>query len=224
MDLYPPGTLKFTKARFSVLFAHRPEDPVTREVLRNTWRGSWIPPAWMPEQWYVARTFRYWTDGEGQGAYFDVPGGDLDARGDGEPPFVFDGASVPWPLTIFVPKTHPIYLGASALHDYLYARRHEDVSRREADDYFLDALLISGLNWFWAGAMWRAVRAAGWSVWYRRKPETLLGKFLIKAPMPLRIPVVTAATVVIGIAGILGDLFVGALKVIRRDKVIRARE
>ena len=150
MDHYPPDTVKFTKARFAVLFAHRPEDAAKRAELRNIWRNTWMPPAWMPEQWYVARTFRYWTDGEGKGTFFDVPGGDIEANPSErkEAPLVFDGASVPWPLTLLVPKTHPIYLGAAALHDYLYSRRHQDVTRREADDYFLDALLISGLKWF----------------------------------------------------------------------------
>ena len=72
--------------------------------------------------------------------------------------------------------------------------------------------------------MWRAVRAAGWSVWYRRKPETILGKVLTMKHAWLMFPIVFAAILVIGIAGIVSDVFVGAHRVIQRAKAIRERE
>ncbi len=228
MTPYPPGVLKFTKARFSALFATKPEDAEERERLRWRWRRTWLPPAWMTQEWYVAQTFRYWTEGEGKGEYFDVPGGDPEISAKGAEPdrdiLVFDGASVPWPLTLLVPKTHPIYFGAAALHDYLYCRRYMDVPRRRADDYFLDALLISGLNWLWAGAMWRAVRSGGWAMWYRRRPDTALGRFLNATPGIVRAPLVFLATAVLGFVGLLSDVFFGFWRVRSRDREIRARD
>ena len=190
--------LKFTKARFESVHADRPENSSARRRLREQWRSELLPPALIPEGWRVAEDFCYWTNGEGKGDAYIVPKG-----------YRFDGASVPWPLTVLVPKTHPIYLGAAALHDYLYERRHEDVERKKADDLFLDALLLSGLNWIWAGLMWRAVRSAGWAVWYKRKDETTLGKVLnARGPVAWLAKVITigVGTTVRGISGILADV------------------
>lgn len=116
--------------------------------------------------------------------------------------YEFDGASVPWPLTPLVPKTHSTYIGAAALHDFLYEKAWETVSRDRADFIFREALLVLGLNWIWAGLMWRAVRAAGWRVWYRRSNLGIVGSFM-RLPCVLRFVPEMLAVFIVGVAGAL---------------------
>lgn len=209
----PPEPLKFTKARFESAHADPPANPEARERRRHAYRERWTPPALIPECWIVSRDYEFWSESEGRGDRFVVPAG-----------FDFDGASVPWPLTVLVPRTHPIYLGAAALHDYLYARRHGDVGRSRADALFLTALLVSGLNWFWAGLIWRSVRAAGWAVWWKHKPETPLGRLLTRGWWIVRWPAIVLGTAVLGVGGILYDIFYGAWAVRRQAAAIRAAD
>lgn len=184
--------LKFTLARFEAVHADPAPSAAEREAIRERMRADLRPPALIPEQWRVVEDFVYWDEAPGKGERHLVPAG-----------FVFDGASVPWPLTVLVPKTHPMYLAAAALHDHLYAERWQEVPRPHADRLFLDALLVSGLNWIWSGMMWRAVRAGGWAVWWKRT-DTLLGRFL-RGPAFLVIPARIAGTVVLGLVGAFYD-------------------
>lgn len=203
--------LKFTRARFEAVHADRPADPDARAELRTRWRGRWLPPALIPEEWRVVETFCYWTERPGVGEHYVVPAG-----------FVFDGASTPWPLTILVPKTHPIYLAAAALHDHLYEAMWQTVPRPRADDIFLHALMVSGLNWVWAGLMWRAVRAGGWYFWWRRT-DTAFGRFLARAGA-FGIPVRIVGTLALGLGGMICDLcdLIVAQSIYRRYRRILA--
>ena len=115
--------------------------------------------------------------------------------------FEFDGASVPWPLILFTPKTHSLYLGAAALHDWLYGEAYEEVDRATADKVFREAMIVLGTNWIWAGMMWRAVRAAGWLVWYRRGSGTFAHRFM-KWPGLIRWPLAIVAVAAKGLGGI----------------------
>lgn len=56
--------------------------------------------------------------------------------------FIFDGASIPWGLRNSFSPTDTRYLGAAAIHDYLYATHY--YPQRECDDVFLAALEASG--------------------------------------------------------------------------------
>jgi hypothetical protein len=72
--------------------------------------------------------------------------------------FITDFASVPRLPVIYLAvgnKGHK----AAVLHDYLYSIKR--YSREACDAYFYHALRESGVNWFYAQAMYRAVRLAG---------------------------------------------------------------
>lgn len=166
-----------------------------RQRRRAETRGNWLPPGLIAQQWVVGETFFYKTGIPGEMRSFTVPAG-----------YEFDGASVPFPLTVLVPQTHSLYLAAAALHDWLYENAHEELSRKEADAIFREAMMVTGLNWIWAGLMWRAVRAGGWAVWNRRKPESWIYP-LLQAPWLIRAPLVFLITMAAGFgAAIFVDL------------------
>ncbi|MEL6236396.1 MAG: DUF1353 domain-containing protein, partial [Pseudomonadota bacterium] len=119
--------------------------------------------------------------------------------------YEFDGASVPWLLSAFVPRSHSDILGAAALHDWLYAQAHESVPRRRADAVFREALQRLGLNWFWAMLMWRAVRVGGWEPWYARKESGFVPWFL-SLPSSVRTPLSWAFMACAFLAGFAHDL------------------
>jgi len=54
--------------------------------------------------------------------------------------FVFDGATVPFGLTLIFPRTHPRYLQAAALHDYALTHLRHELSRCQIDIIFKAAL------------------------------------------------------------------------------------
>ena len=87
--------------------------------------------------------------------------------------FIFDGASLPrvtWSL-IGCP-----FIGAytipALIHDALYAS--EIVSRKEADDIFLDLLEEYGVGYLKRYSMYWGVRAGGGFVWLKHKPNEVL--------------------------------------------------
>lgn len=53
--------------------------------------------------------------------------------------FVFDGATVPWGITLFLPRAHPLYLQAAALHDWMLTHERPYYSRCHIDQIFKDA-------------------------------------------------------------------------------------
>lgn len=201
--------LDFLSARFEAFRPLREGDEDRRWNLRQAQRRDRRPPALLPQQWRVVRAFKYAWSGAPSADPFVVPSG-----------YPFDGASVPWPATALIPKAHSIYLGASALHDFLYSRRCAHVSRKTADHVFLEALLVSGLHWFWAGMMWRAVRSAGWVAWMRRD-QSALGRLLRSGPFYLRIPVVLVGVACGTISGIAYDLVKGGRDVRRKAQDVR---
>jgi hypothetical protein len=74
--------------------------------------------------------------------------------------FVTDGASIPrmfWP--IFGP--HGSYFGAAIVHDYLYSPANTYMSRKEADQVFLQAMIRCGVGVATRQLVYRAVRVGG---------------------------------------------------------------
>jgi len=84
--------------------------------------------------------------------------------------FRFDGASIPLFARFLLPRVHPQYLQAAAVHDwlYLYQTAHGR-SRRWCDSVFLEAMQVLGTPLFWRRVMWAAVRVGGWRGWKKSK-------------------------------------------------------
>ncbi len=91
--------------------------------------------------------------------------------------FKTDFASVPrifW--RIFPPWGK--YGKAAVLHDYLYSTLGRpgstapgDLSRRECDDIFLEAMGVVGVGWLTRHTIHRAVRLGGWMAWNEHAKE-----------------------------------------------------
>lgn len=81
-----------------------------------------------------------------------------------EPGFIFDGASIPWPLSIVLHRWGR-WRRAAGLHDKLYELLRKGIphpfapTRQAADAEFYDALLASGCWRATAFSFWLAVRA-----------------------------------------------------------------
>ena len=73
--------------------------------------------------------------------------------------FVTDFASVPAPGRILI-SGHGHDRWAAVVHDYLYSEKK--FTRKQADEVFLEALELSGVNLVKRRIMYRAVRTGGW--------------------------------------------------------------
>ncbi|HEU0222791.1 MAG TPA: DUF1353 domain-containing protein [Paracoccaceae bacterium] len=186
-----PPENRITQAKFQ---AARQASSLTSEERRRyraaLRRTAW-PPGLIANRWLLAESFAYSFGGKAAAETYIV-----------RAPFEFDGASVPWAVTAFIPRSHSDLLAAAALHDWLYEREFARVPRERADAIFREALQVLGLNWFWALAMWRAVRAGGWVPWYARQPESATGRFL-QLPALLRLPLAWAWISLYGLGGFL---------------------
>lgn len=171
----PPGE-RITQAAFQAAPQSSMLDSAGRRERRAKRRASIWPPGLIANRWCTARPFTYSYGSEDSAESYRVPEG-----------YPFDGASVPWALTAFVPRSHSAYLAAAALHDFLYERAWQTVPRARADAVFREAMLVLGVNWFWALVMHRAVRAGGWEPWYARAEGTAVNRFLA-LPALLRKP------------------------------------
>jgi len=163
----PSEPTSITRARYQVAFQRTSASDEARRRMRHRRRRSLWPPGFITPKWAMAADMKYCVGSKDSGECYLV-----------KKDFEFDGASVPFLLTRFVPRTHSAYLGAAALHDFLYRECRDTVPRNRADQIFREAMLVLGLHWFWAMLLWRGVRAGGWMVWYRGQPETPVGKFL----------------------------------------------
>ncbi|MFV0475418.1 MAG: DUF1353 domain-containing protein [Pikeienuella sp.] len=192
----PPEPVSITRAKFQSANNCEGLSAAERRKRRAESRSNPRPPGFIAQRWVTTEAFRYDVGHPGSGDRHVVERG-----------YEFDGASVPFPLTVIVPQTHSLYLAAAALHDWLYEKEHETVERERADMIFREAMIVIGLSWIWAGLMWRAVRAGGWAVWYKRKPGTFAWRVL-QLPWLLRVPLVWLVTFFRGFYGaIFIDLF-----------------
>ena len=85
--------------------------------------------------------------------------------------FVTDFASVPWLFWTFLPYWGK-YGKAAVLHDYLYQEHNyeavyndRDITRKQADQIFHEAMLIGGTRPWKARIMYWGVRVFGWLAW-----------------------------------------------------------
>ncbi|UPH70567.1 DUF1353 domain-containing protein [Abyssibius alkaniclasticus] len=125
-----------------------------------------LPPAWRAERWIVAYPLVYnvHSDATAQ-EQITVPSG-----------FMFDGASIPPGITLLLPRSHPVYMAAAALHDWLYVDVVWSGTRRQADRIFFDAMRELNTPKPWAWAMWLAVRAFGGFYWWPRRLRVRRGQ------------------------------------------------
>ena len=183
-----------TKARYQVAYQREGASSRARRKMRHMHRQRRWPPGFTPTKWAMAADMEYGAGSKDSDERYLVPKG-----------FNFDGASVPILLTILVPRTHSSYLGAAALHDYLYRNCRDTVPRNRADELFREAMMVLGLHWFWAMILWRGVRAGGWIVWYGKQPETQIGQFLSHGK--LSYPFAALWVLVLWVVGFTLDLF-----------------
>ena len=82
--------------------------------------------------------------------------------------FITDFASIPWLFWAFLPAWGK-YGKAAVIHDYLYQLHRlfgiTLKTRKEADDIFYEAMLVSGTKPWKAKVMYWAVRLFGWAAW-----------------------------------------------------------
>ncbi len=102
-------------------------------------------------EWELISPFRYWC--ERLGAWIEVPRG-----------FRTDLASVPWFGRWFV-SVDGDHTKAAIVHDWLYVSGSAvdlpQVTRRDADQIFLEALTVRGVPAYKRNAMYAAVRIGG---------------------------------------------------------------
>lgn len=85
--------------------------------------------------------------------------------------FVFDWASIPRPLQWILPPAGDganCYGIAALFHDWLYEHKKiygRTITRKEADDLFLEIMLYTGVNSALAHIMWSQVRMWGLVTW-----------------------------------------------------------
>lgn len=98
--------------------------------------------------WITTATLRRYIDPSCEGWYIEVPES-----------FIFNGANVPWLLTLFVPRIEAKTISPVCLHDFLYGcegkviLRHDDgrtkevvFSRMEVEEIFYLSLLSCGVS------------------------------------------------------------------------------
>ena len=189
----PPHN-RITQARFQAARQASHLSPEARRRNRAALRATGWPPGLVPNRWLLAESFVYSYGGKASTESYTVTA-----------PYEFDGASVPFGLSAFIPRSHSDLLAAAALHDWLYSEAHETVPRARADAVFREALQVLGLHWFWAMLMWRAVRVGGWIPWYARKPGSPVARFL-GLPGFLRWPAAVIWMAACFLAGFVADL------------------
>ena len=82
--------------------------------------------------------------------------------------FDTDGASIPRVFWSVLDPFGP-YFKAAVIHDWLYSRHNCRFNRAQSDEIFKEAMYNNGLDWVRRGAIYRAVRLAGWRS-YKGKP------------------------------------------------------
>jgi hypothetical protein len=107
--------------------------------------------------WQTERAFNYHVGSEESPNVITVPSG-----------FITDFASSPWLMWWLIPPDGE-YTQAAVLHDYLYVK--QIYVRKEADDIFLEAMVVLDVPIFKRWLMYRAVRMWGWWPWnnYKKK-------------------------------------------------------
>ncbi len=82
--------------------------------------------------------------------------------------FITDFASIPWFFRrMFQPATGK-HRRAAVVHDFLYRTATEPFTRKGADQIFLEAMEIDGVDPWKRNTMYAGVRAGGWGSFVKR--------------------------------------------------------
>lgn len=111
--------------------------------------------------WRLTKNFSYAIGSEDSGKTVDVPKG-----------FSTDFASVPCLFWIFLPKWGK-YGNAAVIHDYLYY--DQSTSRTEADNIFLQAMIVLDVPVWQRYCLFTGVRVGGWWAWMVNAKKKALG-------------------------------------------------
>lgn len=119
--------------------------------VRDAWKRTFITV-----QWQVLRGFIYYVGEEGSEELYEV----------------FDNAksdlaSIPRILWSIAGHPAGIYAQAAVLHDDLYKKGK--VSRKRADEIFLEAMEVLGVPEWQREALYKGVRAGGWLAWNKHR-------------------------------------------------------
>ncbi len=104
--------------------------------------------------WMLYRSITYHIGSEYSGNKLTVPAG-----------FITDFASIPNPLRGLIPQWG-LYGKAAVLHDYAY--QTHCMTRLEADNLFLEAMVVLDVPRWQRTIMWAAVRLFGWLAWHKK--------------------------------------------------------
>ena len=85
--------------------------------------------------------------------------------------FVYDKASVPSLVWWYLPRDDKGFTDAALVHDYLYQSQKIDmlwITRKDADDVFLELMEREDMRWDKRRLAYRAVRLWGWMYFNKR--------------------------------------------------------
>lgn len=117
--------------------------------------------------WEVYQGFTYRIGAPNGCQYVSIPKG-----------FVTDFASIPRGLWNIFPPAAGKHSKAAVVHDCMYKTGHisvdgrddpRPITRGEADDIFLEAMEVAGVNWFARRIIYAGVRVGGWKAWARHR-------------------------------------------------------
>ena len=111
------------------------------------------------KNWIILFEFGYEVGAEGSGDVINVPIGTYT-----------DFASIPRPLWVFIPKWGK-YGNAAVIHDWLYWEQPR--SRKEADDIFLEGMVVLEVPNLTRRIIYYAVRWFGWLAWNNNRRKRM---------------------------------------------------
>lgn len=114
----------------------------------------WLEPDESGSRFKIVRSFTYHVGELGSGNVISVPIG-----------FTTDFASIPRAARSIIPRLGK-HLQAAIVHDLLYATK--TVSRKRADEIFLEAMEVLGVPRWKRFSMYYSVRLFGWIAWNKR--------------------------------------------------------
>ena len=88
--------------------------------------------------------------------------------------FLSDGLSIPRPLRGLIAKA-PSFLATGVLHDWLYAKQTNTMTRKKCDRIFLWYMKRWGVGWWTRRSIYFAVRIGGKQFFRQRDPSFYKG-------------------------------------------------